>query len=100
MKEVLQGSALFNIFINDLEEVTECLPTRFSGDTKLEGTIDTLKGRANIQSGLEAEGMVHWEPIIQEEQMLSTSSGKGEFLAVGHTGTDLRKRPRELVSRS
>lgn len=37
--EILQGSIwtpiLFNIFINDLQEVKECLFTRFTDDIKL-----------------------------------------------------------------
>lgn len=80
MGEVLQwsvpGPLLFNIFINDLEEVTECLPTGFAADAKSGGIINTLKGRADIQGDLEAEGM------IQEGQMQSPTPGKEEFLAI------------------
>lgn len=64
MKEELQrsvlGPLLFNIFINDPEEVMEYLPARFAGDSKLGGTIDTLKSRTDVQSSLDTEGMVQW----------------------------------------
>ena len=37
--EILQGSiwapVLFNVFINDLEEVKECLPIKFTDNTTL-----------------------------------------------------------------
>lgn len=40
MEGVLQGPVLqpllFNVPISDLEEVTECLPTRFTGDANSE----------------------------------------------------------------
>lgn len=92
MKEVLQrsvlGPLLFNIFINDLEEVTECLLARFAGDSKLGGTTDILKSRTDIQSSLDTEGMVQWEPyVIKEGLMRNPAPGKGEFLAIVQAGT-------------
>ena len=43
---------LFNIFINDVEEVMKYALLEFAGDTKLEVTVNTLEGRAAIQKDL------------------------------------------------
>jgi len=43
------GPALFNFFINDLDEELECTLSRFAGDTKQGRVVDTPAGCAAIQ---------------------------------------------------
>ena len=39
------GCVMFNIFINDLEAVAECLLVKFPDDTKWEGAVNMLPYR-------------------------------------------------------
>ncbi|PKU40137.1 rna-directed dna polymerase from mobile element jockey-like [Limosa lapponica baueri] len=47
------GSALFNIFVSDMDSGIECTVSKFANYTKLCDMVDTLEGRDAIQRNLD-----------------------------------------------
>lgn len=46
------GTALFNIFISDLDEGIKCNLSKFVDDIELSGTVDLFQSRKGLQKDL------------------------------------------------
>jgi len=80
------GPLLFNKFINDLDDGTECTLSRFTGNTKLRGVADIPEGDADIQRCLDR--LVKWA----KRNFTKFSKVKGKVLHLGrnvYTGGQL-----------
>ena len=71
------GPILFNVFINDINSGVKCTLSKFSGDTKLWGTVNTPEGQDAIQRDLYR--LEQWA----QEKLMTFNKSKCNVLHLG-----------------
>lgn len=64
-QELALAPAFFNVFVDYMETGMECTLSKLADNTKLYGTVNTLKGRDAIQRDLDRLGRWAYEKLMK-----------------------------------